>query len=225
MSQSLGSLRELRPAVAQLLQSFARFDTARANAVMTEALRNHGVENVCIGLVQPAVIRISELWSKSELSNPEERFGLNYLRSFMFAVFQSTQEPMGAPFAVVGCAPNETSDFGALLLAVLWRRAGLRVAYLGRGIDGDQLMEEPWPVTPTIIALTATMQQRIRALARIGKKLSEQPQPQTIFAYWGPIFVRNPDLRRKLGGIYLGDDAATATRHVRQLLNLDGYGE
>lgn len=225
MSQSLSSLRELRPAVPLLLQAFARFDTARANAIVTEALRAYGVENVCMGLAQPAVIRISELWSKSELSNPEERFGLNYLREFMFAVFHATPEPMGAPFAVVGCAPNETSDFGALLLAVLWRRAGLRVAYLGRGIDGDQLVQEPWPITPAIIALTATTPQRIRTLARIAKKLGELPAPQPIFAYWGPVFVRTPDVMRKLGGVYLGDDAAIATRHVRQLVSLETFDE
>jgi methanogenic corrinoid protein MtbC1 len=225
MSQSLSSLRELRPAVPLLLQAFSRFDTARAHAIVTEALRAYGVENVCIGLAQPAVIRISELWSNSELSNPEERFGLNYLREFMFAVFHSTQEPMGAPFAVVGCAPNETNDFGALLLAVLWRRAGLRVAYLGRGIDGDQLVQEPWPITPAVIALTATHPSRIRAMARIAKKLGELPAPQPVFAYWGPVFVRTPDLIRKLGGVYLGDDAAIATRHVRQLVSLETFDE
>ncbi|HET9111199.1 MAG TPA: B12-binding domain-containing protein [Ktedonobacterales bacterium] len=225
VSQSLSSIRELRPAVPQLLQAFARFDTARAQAVMSEALRLYGVENVCIGLVQPAIVRISELWSKSELSNPEERFGLNYLRGFMFNVFQTTQEPMGAPFVVVGSAPNETSDFAALLLAVLWRRAGLRVAYLGRGIDADQLLQEPWPVTPAVVALTATSSQRIRALARIGKKLSEMPPPQPTFAYWGPIFVRNPDLRRKLSGVYLGDDATTAIHQGQQIATVDLYGE
>ncbi len=224
-SQSLSSLRELRPLVPQLLQAFARFDTARAQAILSEALRNQGVDNVCVGLVQPAVARISELWSKSELTNPEERFALNFLRGFMYFVFQSTQEPMGAPFAVVGCAPNETSDFGALLLAVLWRRAGLRVAYLGRGIDGDQLLQGRWPVTPAVFALTATTSQRIRALARIGKKVGELPAPQPLFAYWGPIFLRNPDLKRKVNGYYLGDDATTATQCVRRLLNMDGFGE
>ncbi len=225
MSQSLVSLRELRPAVPHLLQSFARFDTARAGAVLMEALRRYGVEGVCIGLAQPAVARISELWSKSELTNPEERFALNYLRGFLLWVFHATQEPLGAPLAVVGCAPNETNEFSALLLAVMWRRAGLRVAYLGRGIDGDQLVQQRWPITPAIIALTATSTQRIRALARIGKKLGELPEPQPIFAFSGPIFVRNPDLKRKLNGQYLGDDLTTATHYVRQLLNMDIFGE
>lgn len=225
LSQSLSVLRELRPAVPQLLQSFARFDTARAGAILMEALRQYSVEDVCVGLVQPAVSRISELWSKSELSNPEERFALNYLRGFISSVYYSTQEPLGAPLAVVGCAPNEASDFGAQLMAVLWRRAGLRVAYLGRGIDGDQLLQQRWPITPAIVALTATTPQRIRSLARIGKKLSELPSPQPIFAYCGPVFVRNPDLKRKLTGVYLGDDVMVATRHVRQLLNMDAFGE
>lgn len=225
MSQSLAKQRELRPYIPQLLSAYARFDTARAQVILNEALSRYGVENVCTGLVQPTVNRISELWSKSELSNPEERFGLNNLRGFMFSVFQTTQEPLGAPFAVVACAPNETSDFGAMLLAVLWRRAGLRVAYLGRGVDGDQLVQEPWPVTPAIIALTATSSQRLRALARIGKRLAEMPSPQPIFAYWGPMFVRNPELMRKLPGVYLGDDAATATHHACQLVNMDGFSD
>lgn len=225
MSQSLASLRELRPYVPQLLQSFARFDTARASAVLAEAIRRVGVENVCIGLVQPAIARISELWSKSELSNPEERFALNYLRGFMYSVYHATQEPIGAPFVVVGCAPNETSDFGALLLAVLWRRAGMRVAFVGRGIDGDQLLQQNWPITPALIALTANSSQRIRALARIGKRVADLPSPQPIFAFCGPIFVRNPELRRKLSGVYLGDDAVTATAYARQLLSMDAFSE
>ncbi len=225
LSQSLASLRELRPYVPQLLQSFARFDTARASAVLAEAMRRVGVENVCIGLVQPAIARISELWSKSELSNPEERFALNYLRGFMYSVYHSTQEPIGAPFVVVGCAPNESSDFGALLLAVLWRRAGMRVAFVGRGIDGDQLLQQNWPITPALIALTANSSQRIRALARIGKRVAELPSPQPIFAFCGPVFVRNPELRRKLTGVYLGDDAVTATRYARQLLSMDAFSE
>lgn len=223
MTQPPSVLRELRSSIPQLLDSFARFDTARASAVMMEALHQHGVESVCIGLVQPAVARISDLWSKSELTNPEERFALNYLRGFMYSVFQSTQEPLGAPFAVVGCAPNETSDFGALLLAVLWRRAGMRVAYLGIGVEGDQLIQQKWPIIPAIIALTATSSQRIRALARIGKKLSELPAPQPIFAYSGAIFARSPELKRKLPGVYLGDDAGTATYTARQLLNMDAF--
>lgn len=224
-TQTSANMRELRPYVSQLLQSFARFDTASASAVLTEALQRTTVESVCIGLVQTTVARISELWSKSELSNPEERFALNYLRSFMYSIFHSTPEPMGAPFVVVGCAPNETSDFGALLLAVLWRRAGMRVAFLGRGLDGDQLLQENWPITPAVIALTATTSQRLRTLARIGKRIGELPAPQPIFAFCGPVFVRNPELRRRLHGVYLGDDAATATQYICQLLNMDTFNE
>jgi methanogenic corrinoid protein MtbC1 len=190
---------------------------------MMEALRLYGVDSVCIGLVQPTAQRIGELWSKSELTNPEERFSLNYLRSFMHSVYHSTPEPLGAPFAVVGCAPNETDDFSALLLAVLWRRAGLRVSYLGRGIDGDQLTQQRWPLPPSIVALNASSSQRIRALARICKRLGESPEPQPIFAYWGSTFVRNPDLRRKLAGVYLGDDIVSAIRTAREILNMDSY--
>lgn len=221
--QISASLRELRPYMPHLLQAFATFDTVRANAVLTDALNKRRVESVCIGLIQPTITRIGELWSKSEMTLPEERFGLNYLRGFLFSVIHSTAEVPGAPFAVIGCAPRETNDLSALMLALFWRRTGLRVVYLGQDMDGGELLRQEWPVTPAIITLTASSSQRVRALARIGKQIAALPQPQPIFSYTGPVFARHPELQQKIAhGIYLGDDPATATWHVRQVLGLDG---
>ncbi|MDE3229594.1 MAG: hypothetical protein KGO05_06915, partial [Chloroflexota bacterium] len=82
---------------------------------------------------------------------------------------------------------------------------------------------QAWPIPPSIIALTATTSHRLRALARINKRLTESVGPQPIFAYWGSVFARSPELRRRLSGVYLGDDVVTATRNVRELLNMDNY--
>lgn len=219
--QPARDLRELRPLVTHLLQAFARFDTRRADTTILEALNGWGVEATVQGLVHPSVTRISDLWSKSELTAPEEQFGLNYLRGLLFSIFHATTEAENAPFAVIACAPKETNDFGALTLAVFWRRANLRVAYLGQDVNEEELLRERWPVTPAVVVLTASSSQRIRAMARIGKRLHEMPSPEPIFAYTGPAFTHNADLQRKLGGVYLGDDAAVATRYIRKVLHLD----
>lgn len=211
---------ELRTAVAPLMQAFSRFDTSIANRLIQHALERYSVEVVCLGLVQPTITRISELWSRSELTVPEERFALNYLRGFLNSVFHSTLEPADGPLAVIGCAQHEDNDLPALLLSVFWRRSGVRVAYLGADAGGDSLARQEWRVIPAIITLTLSNSQRIRSVNHLAKQLRGQPSPRPELCYTGPIFARNPDLQRKVNAVYLGDDPASATMTVRRLLGI-----
>ncbi|HEY7975035.1 MAG TPA: B12-binding domain-containing protein, partial [Ktedonobacterales bacterium] len=60
--------RELRGLVAPLMQAFARFDTTIANRLIQQSLERFSVEVVCLGLVQPAIIRVGDLWSRNEMT-------------------------------------------------------------------------------------------------------------------------------------------------------------
>lgn len=212
--------RELRWLVSPMMEAFSRFDTAIANRLIQQALERYSVEVVCLGLAQPTIARVSELWSRSELTIPEERFALSYLRGFLASVFHSTMEPPDAPLAVVGCAQRETSDLAALMLAVFWRRSGLRVAYLGADAGADDLAQQRWAVVPAIICLTMSSTQRIRSVNHLAKQVRALPSPHAELCYAGAPFVRNPDLQRKVDAVYLGDDPASATTTVRRLLGM-----
>src|SRR5262249_18882161 len=74
MAREQAVARELRVLIAPLMQAFSRFDTAGANKLFQQALERSSVEAVCLGLAQPAIARISDLWSRNELTIPEERF-------------------------------------------------------------------------------------------------------------------------------------------------------
>ncbi len=212
--------RELRWLVSPLMQAFSGFDTPAANRLMQQALEQYSVEVVCLGLVQPTIARISDLWSRSELTIPEERFALSYLRGFLTAVYHSTLEPEDAPQVVVGCAQRDMNDFPALSLAVFLRRSGLRVLYLGADAGVDDLARQRWPTLPAIIALTLTTTQRIRSVNHLAKQLRGLPTPRPELCYAGGLFARNPDLQRKVNAVYLGDDSAAATTTVRRLLGM-----
>ncbi len=212
--------RDLRWMVSPLMQAFSRFDTPGANRLMQQAMEQYSVEAICLGLVQPTITRITDLWSKSELTIPEERFAFSYLRGFLMSVFHSTMEPGDAPLVVVGCAQRDTNDLPALLLAVFWRRSGLRVLYLGADAGVDDLARQRWAIMPSIIALTLTTSQRIRSVNHLAKQLRGTPAPRPELCYTGGAFVRNPDLQRKLNAVYLGDDPAAATTTVRRLLGM-----
>jgi hypothetical protein len=216
-----GRGRELRVLLPQFIRAFSNFDTPVANYILTEALSSRSVETVCLGLVLPALTRLSDLNSRHEISAPEERFALNYAKSFLFSILYRTPERNDGPLTFIGCGPKELSEINALTLAVFWRRAGLRVIYLGQDIGADSLVEEVRKRRPALVSLTVTTTQRIRSLARVAKVLSQLDAPRPFVGFSGPIFVRNPELQRRVSGVYLGDDPATATWHVTNLLGAD----
>lgn len=212
--------RELRSLVPQLIRAFAAFDTFSANRLVDEALNARTVEAVCVGLLQPAVARVGELWARRELSSPEEHFALNFVRGRLYHIFVDTLERFDGPLAVVACGPREVNDLGALMLAVFWRRAGLRVAYLGQDLDGADLVHDVRVRRPQVVCLSIMASPRLRALSRIGKEIAQLDAPRPLFTYSGAIFTRNPELTRKVNGTYLGDDPATSTWQLLRLLGL-----
>ncbi|MGH2486964.1 MAG: MerR family transcriptional regulator [Ktedonobacterales bacterium] len=213
--------REFRPLLPALLKAFGSLDTHAANSVMAEALSSRHLETVCIKLLQPALARITDLSNQNSMSPVERHFALNYVRGVLFAFFQKAPERFDAPLVVVGCGQRDLDDTASLLLAVFWRRAGLRVAFLGQDVEGPDLVAEVRQRRPALVALTISTSQRIRALARVAKEIAQIEPQRPIFAFGGPIFVRHQDLQRKVSGIYLGDDAGTATWHVCNLLGIE----
>jgi len=215
------SASDIRTLMPQLLRAFARLETADANRVINEAQETRSFESVCLQLLLPAVARVHELWAGAHMSAPEELFAQNYIRGVLEAKFCDSRSRENAPAVFVACAPREVNEIGVLALSVFWRRAGLRVIYFGQGISGDELVDEAMHRRPAAVALWLTSTQRIRAVARIAKRISQMDNPQPLFTYAGPIFVRNPDLQRKISGSYLGDDAETATRRLTAHLGIE----
>lgn len=218
---ALGTGRELRSLVPQLLRAFMTFDTFTANRILDEALRVRQVEAVCVGLLQPALTRASELGTRHELTIPEERYAINYVRAQLFAIFASTRERYDGPTAIVACGPREMYDLGALMLATFWRRAGLQVVFLGADIDGPALVQAIQKRRPRVVCVSVMTAQRLRALARVAKEVARMDPPTPLFTYSGAVFARSPELKRKVTGVYLGDDPATATWQVMRLLGMD----
>lgn len=217
--------RELRNLMPQLMRAFASFDTLGANHIIQEALSTRSVEMVCTTLLQPALTRVNDLWANHQATILEERFATYYMRGLLYALFQQTPERVESPLVFVGCGPKEYNDVHALVLSVFLRRAGLRVAYLGQDVPGPELAEEVRKRRPGMVALSITSSQRIRALARAGKLIGQLDHPRPTFVFSGPIFVRNPELQKKVAshGLYLGDAMDTATYHAMKLLGMEAF--
>ncbi|MFI5273457.1 MAG: B12-binding domain-containing protein [Ktedonobacterales bacterium] len=211
--------REPRAIVPDLVRAFLTLDTAAAHRATQEALSGRNtVESVMVNLLQPALQRIGEMWNRREASTPEQRFAENYVRAMLFTFFHGTYEQPNGAMIIVGCGPRERNEIDALALAVSWRRLGARVIYLGQDMDADSLVEEVRRRRPALVAIAVSTSQRVRTLARLTRALDQLDQSQPTVGFYGSIFVRHPDLRKRVGGIYLGDDTATATFHLERLL-------
>lgn len=213
--------RESSSYVAELVRAFARFDSERAQQIVRKALYDRTVEQVCVRLLQPALVRVGDLWAQREMSIPEEHFAANFVRGFLFSVFHGTPERPDGPLVMVACGPLETHDIGALTLAVFWRRAGIRVIYLGQDVEMKSLVDRVRVVRPALLAVSVMTSHRLRTLARLARDVNTLPPPRTIFAYGGAVFGRHPELQRKIPGVYLGDDAPSASWHVQRLLGME----
>lgn len=213
--------RDPRALVPELVRAFISLDTTAAHHVTQEALGGRNIETVTVSLLQPALQRISEMWSRHEASTPEERFAENYVRAMLFSFFHGASEQPNGVFVMVCCGPRERNEIDALTLAVAWRRAGARVVYLGQDVEPSSLVEEVRLRRPALVAVSISASQRVRTLARLAKAMEQLGSAAPIFGFYGPTFERNPELRKRVGGVYLGDDTSNATFHLKRLFGSD----
>src|SRR5579883_1048479 len=168
----IASAQDLQLVTPLLVRAFGALDQQSAHRIVQETLSGHTVEDVCLNLLQPALTRIGELWSRRQMTAVEEHFASTYVKGFLYSVFHTTEEQGAAPLILLGCAPRETHEIGPLMLAVFWRRAGLRVRYLGPNTQEGDLIEEAQARRPALVALSAMTAPRVRALTRIGKAIN-----------------------------------------------------
>src|SRR5262249_19431459 len=141
------------------------------------------------------------------------------VRNRLGALLDALPVNPSAPLALLACAPGEFHDLGPLVVAIFWRRAGLRVIYLGPDVAEDALMllaREHWQA---LFCLSAATDIGARQIARIAAAIARSEPPRPMMGYGGSAFVRSPELQRHVKESYfLGVDAYMATHHVVQLL-------
>jgi methylmalonyl-CoA mutase cobalamin-binding subunit len=210
--------RDLRTLVQPLMQAFAMLDAPTASRLLDDAFMSRSVETTCLTLVAPALARIQELWMRKDEPLAEGLFGMNVLRSRLFRLFDVLPENTNAPLTFVATGPDEPHEINALMLALFWRRIGLRVVYFGQGATGQAIVASARKLRPRVIGLTVTTPARARLIGQVNTEVSKFDTPRPSVCLIGDILSRDPALRKKMGGIYLGADAGEATQQVRQFL-------
>jgi DNA-binding transcriptional MerR regulator len=203
---------DLRDQRQRMMEAIRRLDENMVNRVVAEGLMVASVEQVCLHLLQPVLYEIGEMWASGRLSVTTEHVASNLIRLHIAQLVRISAVPLRQEQIIVGCAPGEQHDIGALILTLFLRRRGYDVIYAGASVEPTDFIADVLRVSPAAVCLSAGSPKTAQTLATIFKDLERQFGGPLFFG--GRAFNEHPGLCQKVPGTYLGPDAAEAVRHI-----------
>src|SRR6266568_2848806 len=158
-----------------LLEAFNKLDEATASRLMASMLAIYPIEQVCNELITPTLWEIGRLWKQGLITVSIEHFASAFFHGLLTNLFHAMPTSNTDPLVIACCAPGEVHELAPLMLSLLLRRAGLRVAYLGQSIETAGLLQTVRQLSPALICVSLTLTAFLEAVIELGRKLQEIP--------------------------------------------------
>lgn len=110
--------------VDEFVQALVEFDALQADRLMSEAFAIYPFEQVLLQLAQPALIEVGDRWHRGEISVAAEHFATQFVRRKLAGLLSLFDGSGQRGTIIVGCAPSELHDVGALLSSLFLARRG-----------------------------------------------------------------------------------------------------
>jgi len=204
-----------------LLDAITQMDEESISRVIAEALMVASIEEVSLKLLQPALYEVGELWASGTLSVTTEHVGSNLIRSHLAQLVRISPPPLRKETVLIGCAPGEPHDIGALMLALFLRRRGFNTVYAGASVEAEALRADVLNRAPEAVCLSASNAPAAHTLAQLYSSLNGHYQG--ILAYGGRAFNEDPELITTVPGTFLGADAGAGTRNLDDTLRRNDH--
>ncbi len=200
---------------SQWLDSCLRFDEPRAEQVLNQAFALFPVEAVCNDVLQKGLAQVGELWYENRATVQQEHFASALAMRRLDALLSAAPAPTRKGTALIGCVAEEWHTFTPLLLALLLRRRGWHVIYLGANVPNDRFAETAQAVGADLVILVAQTLVTAASLQLAAQTLAVQ---NVRVAYGGRIFNLHPSLREKIPAHFLGESIEASAHEAERLL-------
>ena len=192
---------------------------AEASKLMQEVISQFDLETVIVRIITPCMVSIGEAWYQGNLLISTEHFASAFIRSRLYSLFQSYPIATRGAKILIGGAPSEDHELGALMMAILLRSRGYKVEFLGPNLHLDDLVDYAKEEKPAVVILTASTRASALELLRAQSKFATiKSRPH--FCYAGFAFVFEPGLISEIPGTYLGDSMVNALESIKLLLTV-----
>jgi DNA-binding transcriptional MerR regulator len=203
---------------AQLYHTLTAHDERGAGKVFDEAYAVFDLAVLCLEVVTPCLVQIGDAWERGTLRIATEHFASGYLRGRLLTLFHSSPLRRNALRILAGSGPGELHDIGSLMFALLLRRDGYQVEFLGPDVQIDDLLAYAREAPPALICLAANAKDTALELSRVNAGLAGlRPRPK--FGYGGAAFTADARLQDAVAGVFLGENMLQGRTTVRKLLS------
>jgi methanogenic corrinoid protein MtbC1 len=201
----------------RLLDAFNSLDEASASRLMATMLAIYPIEQICIELIAPTLWEIGRLWEQGLLPVAIEHFASAFFHGWLTNLLHAMPTHQTNPLVIACCAPGELHELAPLMLSLLLRRAGLRVAYLGQSIETKSLLQTVRRLSPALICVSVTLISCLEAVTELGQKVQELPSPRPVLIFGGQVFEQRPDLIVQVPGVYVEGEMQTIITQLRRM--------
>ena len=202
----------------KLFTALISHDETEARKIVDAIQSMFDLKTIFFEIFSPCLYEIGEAWYRGEIRIATEHFASAFVRGILMQLLQAFPIYSQAPSLLIGCAPEEFHEIASLMLAVLLRREGYLVEYLGADLPIDDLVAYAEDVAPDMIILSVSFEHSARPLVKMQAMLDALPGKPKL-GFGGRYFNENPQAQQHIPGIFLGANLDEAIRNVHELLD------
>ncbi|HPV08839.1 MAG TPA: cobalamin-dependent protein [Aggregatilineales bacterium] len=202
-----------------MLDAAHEFDAARVQQIISQAFALFPVEDVCLDLLLPVLQEVGHEWRTGAASLHVEHFLTNLIRQQVLALDAAMPLPSRRGKVVAGCAPGDLHEMGVLILAMILRRRGWEVVYLGQAVGTDRLEDALEAIQPDVVVMASSALESLGDLPEAARIASRADSVAGRFVFGGTLFSSVPSLADRVPGIYGGDTLVEAVQRIDGLLS------
>jgi DNA-binding transcriptional MerR regulator len=193
-----------------------QFDEQSAEQILSDAFAIFPVEFVCTNLIQQALATFGQGWYDGKITVQQEHFASALAIRRLEALLAASPYPTRNGCILIGCPSEENHTFASLLLALLLRRRGWNILYLGADIPTRSLAMTVKETRPDLVVMTAQQLHTAATLLETAQVLWDAQVP---LAYGGLVFNRIPELQQTIPGHFLGQQLDTAVNTLEMIMH------
>lgn len=201
----------------RLYEALVSYNEFQASQVLNDAQATFDLLTLCNEILTPCLVQLGVAWERGEIRVATEHFASNFLRGRLLTLFQALLTPRTAPRIMVGAAPGEMHDIGALMLSLFLRQMGYRVEFLGPDVYLEDLLVYARDERPAMLCLSANSPETAQPLAQLQAGLNRM-RPRPKFGFGGAAFNKFPDLCTEIPGLFLGNSVTEGCHNIQKIL-------
>jgi DNA-binding transcriptional MerR regulator/methanogenic corrinoid protein MtbC1 len=206
----------------RLLRAAGGLDEPGFERALAEGFATLPLEDACLRLIAPFLVRLGEAWARGEISVAGEHFASQIMRRHLLALLAAAPVTRG-PLVLLGCPPAEQHELGGLMFAIFCRRRGIRVTWLGADLPAEEWVSCCRALRVLLAGLSVVGSDGIAGAREVVERLGALPEGERPILTIGG-FGSSRALVAELGVRDLGETALEASGRIAALVAAERRG-